>query len=119
VRAVARDVAALIAGRDPERLTTEHRKAKRRGRIYVDVGRSRYAHTAVAPYAVRPRPGAPVATPLHWQELADRDTRADRWTMGTIGHRLERDGDPWQDLRGAARPLGPARRRLDELLEKI
>jgi len=64
--------------------------------------RNGYAQTSVAPYAVRARPGAPVATPLHWEELSDGRTRADRWTIKTIGERLEREGDPWQDI--AARP---------------
>ncbi len=57
--------------------------------------RNAYGHTSVAPYAVRARPGAPVATPLHEIELSDRDTRPDRWTLTTMSQRLERDGDPW------------------------
>jgi bifunctional non-homologous end joining protein LigD len=112
VRRFMRDVAAEAARRHPGALTTEQRKAKRESRIFLDVMRNTYAHTTVAPYAVRARPGAPVATPLRWEELEDRDTRPDGWTLHTLPERLERLGDPWRDMRDAARPLGAARRRL-------
>jgi bifunctional non-homologous end joining protein LigD len=117
VRAFARDLAGLAADRDPE-LTVEQRKAKRGDRILVDVMRNAYAHTAVAPYAVRARPGAPVATPLHWDELADSNLRPDRWDIRTVRERLERDGDPWAEISRAARALGPARRRLAAMLAR-
>jgi bifunctional non-homologous end joining protein LigD len=112
VHAFARLAARLLAERDPRRLTTEVRKAKRADRIFVDVGRNAYAQHAVAPYAVRPRSTAPVATPLRWEELDDRRLRPDGWTITTIGERLGSDGDPWRGFRASARPLGPALRRL-------
>jgi bifunctional non-homologous end joining protein LigD len=118
VRSFARDVARLAAARDPERLTVEQRKAKRGDRILLDVMRNAYAHTAVAPYAVRARPGAPVATPLRWEELDDAELRPDRWTIRSVVGRLERDGDPWKDIGRSARALGGARRRLDELVRR-
>jgi bifunctional non-homologous end joining protein LigD len=112
VREFARDVAALAADRDPETFTVEQRKAKRDGRILIDVLRNAYAHTAVAPYSVRPRRGAPVATPLHWEELHDRRTRPDSFTLRTVPDRLERDGDPWKEIRKHAVGLSEARRKL-------
>jgi bifunctional non-homologous end joining protein LigD len=115
VRAFARDVARVAAAREPKRLTTEQRKAKREGRILIDIQRNAYAHTAVAPYSVRPRPKAPVATPLDWDELAEASTRPDRWTVGTLPRRLEREADPWREMAAAARPLRPAQRLLAEL----
>jgi bifunctional non-homologous end joining protein LigD len=44
---------------------------------------------------VRAKPGAPVATPLRWEELEDVRLRADTFTLATVPARLERDGDPW------------------------
>lgn len=119
VRTFARDLARVAAARDPRRLTTEQRKDKRAGRILVDVMRNTYAHTAVAPYAVRARERAPVATPLAWDELSDSATRPDRWTLDTVPDRLERDGDPWRAIDDTASALGAPRRRLDELLEEV
>jgi bifunctional non-homologous end joining protein LigD len=66
-RAVARELAALLAEREPKRFTIEQRKEKRRGRLYLDTARNAYAQTAVAPYAVRALAGAPVACPLDWR----------------------------------------------------
>src|SRR2546430_10293536 len=63
-RHFARRVADVLAERHSDRLTTEARKNKRRGRLYLDTQRNAYAQTSVAPYAVRARPHAPVATPL-------------------------------------------------------
>jgi bifunctional non-homologous end joining protein LigD len=115
VREFARDLARVAVARDPERLTIEQRKAKRGDRILVDVMRNAYAHTAVAPYSVRPRPGAPVATPLRWEELEDSSLRPDRWTIETVLRRLERDGDPWDEMARAGQALAAARRRLAAL----
>jgi bifunctional non-homologous end joining protein LigD len=112
VRSFAVEVAALAARRDPRMFTTEQRKAKRRGRILIDIQRNGYAHTAVAPYAVRPRPGAPVATPLHFEELEDSRTRPERWTIKTVLSRVVRDGDPWAQINHHAQTITEAQRRL-------
>jgi bifunctional non-homologous end joining protein LigD len=118
VRSFARDVARVAVARDP-RLTVEQRKTARGGRIFVDVMRNTYAHTAVAPYSVRPRAGAPVAAPLRWEELSDAGTRPDGQTLRTVLGRLEREGDPWADIRSFARALGTPRRRLERLLRDV
>jgi bifunctional non-homologous end joining protein LigD len=114
-----RAIAALAAAREPQVFTTEQRKAKREDKILIDVMRNAYAHTAVAPYAVRARPDAPVATPLHWNELSDAATRPNRWTLRTVLDRLDRDGDPWQEIRKAQQTISTARRRLDDALGEI
>ena len=90
------------SARRPKDLTTEFYKRKREGRLFVDVNRNAYAATAVPAYAVRPLPGAPVATPLHWDELSDRRLSAQRWTLRTA---LDRDPDLWATLPGAAGAL--------------
>jgi bifunctional non-homologous end joining protein LigD len=119
VREFAGDFGALAVARDPRAFTLEQRKANRGDRILIDLMRNGYAHTSVAAYSVRPRPEAPVATPLHWEELAERRTRADRWTLRTVVKRLERDGDPWEDIAANAQTLGPARRRLADALAEV
>jgi bifunctional non-homologous end joining protein LigD len=111
VRQFARDVAEVVAADDPAHRTIEMRKANRGDRVYLDVMRNAYAQTAVAPYAVRARRGAPVATPLEWDELDRRGLRADRFTIHDIPKRVAENGDPWADLRRRARSLiRPAQR---------
>jgi len=119
VRALARGVAELAVRRAPALLTTEPRKDRRGGRILIDVMRNAYAHTAVAPYAVRARPHAPVATPLRWEELSEQATRPDRFTLRTLPARLAREGDPWHELQRHAQSLARARRALDEALAEL
>jgi bifunctional non-homologous end joining protein LigD len=105
VRSFAHTVGERLAAGDPDHLTVEHRIAKRGGRIYVDTTRNAYAQHAVAPYAVRAKPGAPVATPLRWDELDDRALKPNGWTIRTIGDRLAADGDPWQGIGRHARSV--------------
>lgn len=93
VRAFAADVADALADRHPEQLTTEVRKKARAGRLYLDIQRNAYGQTAVAPYAVRARPGAPVAAPLTWDDLDDPDLHARRWTLDDADG-LRKD-NPW------------------------
>jgi len=111
VRAFARGVAALAAAREPRLLTTAARKRDREGKILIDVMRNAYGQTAVAPYSVRARAKAPVATPLHWEELEDARTSAARLTLRSVPARLAAEGDPWAQIGRHARSLaGPARR---------
>ena len=112
VHAFAREAAQALVERDPDGLTVEFRRAKRGDRIFVDVGRNAYGQHAVAPYAVRALPIAPVATPLRWQELDDDDLDPQGWTIRTIADRLAGIGDPWKGIARHARALGPARRAL-------
>jgi bifunctional non-homologous end joining protein LigD len=116
VREFARDLARLAAIREARLFTTEQRKAKREGKILIDIMRNAYGHTSVAPYSVRARYEGPVATPLHWEELDDRGTHPQRWTLRTVPERLEREGDPWQGIGQSALSLGSSRRRLDSAL---
>jgi bifunctional non-homologous end joining protein LigD len=119
VRAFARDVALVAAGRDSQTFTVEQRKAKREQKILLDVMRNGYGLTSVAPYSVRPRPNAPVATPLHWDELTDASTRAGRWTLTSVVERLDREGDAWADIARHPQTLGQARRRLADALAEL
>jgi bifunctional non-homologous end joining protein LigD len=112
VRGFARDVAVLLARRYPDELTVEQRKEQRGDRLYLDIMRNAYAQTVVAPYTVRARPGATVATPLRWDEVADLGLRPRQFTVGSIAARLERSGDPWQTMTRHRRGLAAARRRL-------
>ena len=110
MRAFAGDLGRVLAARHPDELTTEWRKEKREGRILVDTARNTYAQTAVPPYAVRPRPGAPVATPIDWDELSDSKLRPDRWTVKNVLRRLAAKGDPWADISSYARGISRAAR---------
>lgn len=101
----ARSIAAEMVADAPDSFTLEFHKDKRGQRIYLDIGRNNYAQTTVSPYAVRKRPGAPVATPLRWDELDDPTLRADRWTALTVGERIESGGDPWAGMARHARKL--------------
>jgi bifunctional non-homologous end joining protein LigD len=100
---------------DPAHRTVEQRKNKRGDRIYLDVMRNAYAQTAAAPYAVRARRSAPVATPLQWDELSGRQLRPDRFTIRDVPKRLAEQGDPWADMRKHARSLARPIQRLAKL----
>jgi bifunctional non-homologous end joining protein LigD len=114
VRDLAAELALLVAARDPDRLTVEWRKEKRHGRLLLDTARNGYAQTIVAPYSVRPRPEAPVATPIDWSELGRVQPRS--YTVANLRRRLARKPDPWADLPAKAAAFDPVRSRLDELL---
>jgi bifunctional non-homologous end joining protein LigD len=116
VGALAVDVAELVAAQDPERLTVERRKAKRAGRLFLDVGRNAWAQTAVAPYSVRARDGAPVATPIEWSELPRTAPRS--YTLASVPRRLARKPDPWRSMGSEAGGYQSARERLDQLIDR-
>ena len=111
-RAFARDVCSLLSDEHPDRLTVAQRKSKRGDRIFLDYLRNGYGQTSVPPYAVRARPGAPVATPLSWDELSGVEPR--RYTVDNVFRRLGQTEDPWKDLLDEPADLDEARARLDD-----
>ncbi len=114
-RDFAKDLAQLLADRHPDQLTTEMRKSEREGRLFLDYVRNGYGATAVAPYSLRPRPGAPVATPLSWDELKDPELRSNTYDIRSIWNRLDKVGDPWRTMRRHARSLEEPRKKLGEM----
>ena len=97
VRDFAHSVALLLVRMHEDRYTLEQRKQNRGGRIFLDILRNAYGATAVAPYSVRARPGAPVATPLEWSEVENGVSPCD-WTVANVPARLSKQGDPWAGL---------------------
>jgi bifunctional non-homologous end joining protein LigD len=96
-------LASRLVEEEPDRFTMEFYKEKRKGRVFVDIGRNAYGQTAVPPYAVRARSGAPVATPITWDELGR--VGPSRFTIRNLFRRLGARGDPWQGMSDTARSL--------------
>ncbi len=105
MRAYLSEIMDGLAAEHADLLTTKQRKKERRGRIYLDVGRIAYGQTAVPPYAVRARPGAPVAAPLAWEELEVGSINARSFNILNMPDRLSDRGDPWSDMFRYSRSL--------------
>jgi bifunctional non-homologous end joining protein LigD len=111
VKAFSRAVAMQIAKSDPRRYLATASKALRRGRIYVDYLRNARGATAVAAFSTRARPGAPVSTPIAWEEL-ERGVRADSFGVGNLEERLRRQRrDPWADFAASRQSIPASARR--------
>ena len=90
-REFAQAVAVALAGASGGLVTVERSPARRRG-VYVDTKMNGHGQQVVAPYSVRPLPGAPVATPVRWEELDDElDPRS--FSLHAVLERVEREGD--------------------------
>ena len=114
VRDFAERVAEQLADEHPDDFTTAHRKNKRQGRLYLDIRRNAYAQTGIAPYSLRAKPGAPIATPLDWDELGDAKIGPRRFHLGNIFRRLAQRDCPWADIDRHAQSLTRAIRQLDD-----
>jgi len=88
----------FVEKQNPENYITNMSKSKRKGKIYLDYLRNQRNATAISAYSTRARAGAPIATPLHWDELTNniKDTF---YTIHTLPKRLSNlKKDPWEDF---------------------
>jgi bifunctional non-homologous end joining protein LigD len=112
--AEAREFASIIAGAlaraHPDLVTTEWSKRKRRG-VLVDANQNGTGKTNASVYSVRPRAGAPISTPLRWEELVPGLELAS-FTMGTVLDRVARDGDLFAGVLEGKQSLTKALRSL-------
>ena len=91
----ARRIAEGMVADSPDRYVAKMAKKLRAGHIFIDFLRNGRGATAIAPYATRARPGAPVSTPLAWEELGP-DVRGDHFRVANLMNRLAHlDADPW------------------------
>lgn len=98
VRNFAKAIARAAAQDSPHEFTTTMAKSARAGRIFLDYLRNDRGATAIAAYSTRARDGAPVATPLSWEELSPA-LRSDAFTLRNLAARLARlRTDPWADI---------------------
>lgn len=105
VRLFCRGFAEALSEAQPARYLSTVRKADRKGRILIDWLRNGLGATAIASFSPRARPGATVATPLHWREVnGTLDARS--FTLRSVPQRLRRlRKDPWAAFAASAREL--------------
>ena len=94
----------------PELITTEWSKARRRG-VLIDANQNGPGRTIASVYSVRPRPGAPVSTPVEWDELTP-DLEPEHFTMAEVLGRIADRGDLYEPVLEDRQALGPALRNL-------
>ena len=104
-KAFTKAMADAMAADTPEAYVSTITKSKRKGRILIDYLRNQRGATAVSAYSARARAGAPVSTPLDWEELGPEIGPA-HFTVTNLPARLAAlSRDPWDGFRAAARPL--------------
>jgi bifunctional non-homologous end joining protein LigD len=108
--AFAERVARGLEERHPGLVTTEWLKRKRVG-VLVDHRQNARGKTIASVYSVRPKPGAPVSTPLRWNELTERVTPR-RFGMREALERVERHGDLFEPVLAGGQALGRALKKL-------
>lgn len=114
-RDLAQRLARHLAKRHPDEVTVEQRKARRGNRVFIDTLRNAYGQTSAAPYAVRARPTAPVATPLDWDEALAGPLGPRDYTIRNVFRRLGQKDDPWATIDDEPNAVETLARRLSEI----
>lgn len=118
VRNFAKSLCQYMAHQAPKKLTVEMSKSKRGNKIFLDYLRNSVTATSVAPYAVREKPGAHVATPIDWKEVKDKDLTSKRYDIHSVFQRLKKHGEPWHDMKRHARALDKPAEKLKAIIKK-
>lgn len=99
-------IAGLITSVYPGRATVERTVAKRKGKVYLDYLQNARGRTMAFQYSLRPIPGAPVSTPLFWEEVERREVSPGSFNIRSIFRRLEKYGDLLGKMAAGRRSLG-------------
>lgn len=97
VRTFAKNIAEELVEKNSELYTIAQRKEKRNDKIFIDYLRNSYGQTSIAPYSIRAKEDAPIATPLDWDEL-DSELTSTKYNISNIFRRLGQKEDPWKDI---------------------
>lgn len=108
---------SLVHQRIPSFTSLLRSPSQRRRKVYLDFLQNRQTQTVAAPYCVRPKPGATVSTPLHWDEVK-KGLSPSQFTIRNIFSRLEEVGDIWKPVLGKGIDMESCLRRIGELNEE-
>jgi bifunctional non-homologous end joining protein LigD len=116
-RTLARLLATLVVEAVPAIATLARPLGSRAGKVYVDFGQNGHGRTIVAPFSVRPRPGATVSCPLDWREVTAR-LDPTRFTIRTVPRRFSRRPDPLAPVLGPGIDMAGALARMEARLDR-
>ena len=111
-RTFARLLAVMGVEAEPAISTIARPLRSRGGKVYIDFGQNGRGQTIVAPFSVRPLPGAPVSCPLRWEEVTAKLDPA-RFTIKTAPARFEKVGDPLAPVLRGRIDVAAALRKLE------
>jgi bifunctional non-homologous end joining protein LigD len=109
-------VADVLVSRYPDVLTREFHRVERGDRIYVDIARNGPGQHAVAPYSLRAKDRAPVATPITWDEVDDDSLTPLRYALADVPALIEKRDDPWKGIHRKRPSIAKPRSRLEQLV---
>ena len=112
VKNIADNIAEVLATKFPDLFTVETYKKDRGNKVYIDTARNAFGQTIVAPFSLRAIEGAPVSTPLDWDELSELDS-AQKYGLKNIFRRLSRKKDPWADIYANKQSLNEIEKELN------
>ena len=113
-RTFARLLAVMGVEAEPEISTVARPLRARGGKVYIDFGQNGHGQTIVAPYSLRPLPGAPASCPLEWREVTPRLDPA-RFTLKTLPVRFDKMADPLTPVLGDGIDMAAALERIEVL----
>lgn len=117
-RQLAELMARVLVDLHPEIATIDRVLQARKGRVYIDYVQNGHGRLLVAPFSVRPLPGAPVSTPVHWREVTAK-LQPRQFDLRSLPRRLARQRkDPWEGFLEVRPDLGAALDALRERLER-
>ena len=108
VRNFVAAIGRAVRDADPDRVTMEHDKSKRTGKVFIDHNMNRFGANIAAVYSLRPRPEATVSTPLRMEEIAGGIVQPEDFTMANVHDRFTRTGDLFEGLKTKPVDLRPA-----------
>lgn len=110
----ARKIASFVHNEMPNHTSIERAVRNRGGKMYIDFLQNRPQATLAAPYSVRPKPGATVSMPLHWEEVK-KGLKMTDFTIRNAVERARSEGDLFKGVLGKGIDLGKAVKALDAL----
>jgi bifunctional non-homologous end joining protein LigD len=112
VKAFTKAVSEAIVADEPTLYTSKLPKVRRQGKIFIDYLRNGRGATSICAYSTRARPGAPVSTPLFWEELDDSELRGNTYTVENLPARLAAlKSDPWEGFNQVRQSITVAMRK--------
>jgi bifunctional non-homologous end joining protein LigD len=110
----ARVIARLVHGQIPSFTSIERVIRDRKGKMYIDFLQNRPQATVSAPYSVRPKPGAPVSMPLHWEEVK-KGLKMTDFNIHNALDRIKSEGDLFRPVLGKGINMEKVVKKLDRI----